>query len=168
MTTISTDRRVPVVVQVARLLLVLVALSHLVVPIVMAAGEGALRDLIATQHPAFGSAELARSADIAVVSGAVFHGVLLLVCLLPAAKLAGARPWTRRLTTVSQLLSVVFSVFSWSSSPMFHAVIPVVGVLQVAVVALLWVPGPARRFFTRQPRSRSSIAEFVDGRHTVV
>jgi hypothetical protein len=94
--------------------------------------------------------------------------LLVLACLLLAAKLAGARPRTRRLTTVSQLLSVVFSVFSWSSTPMFHAVIPVVGAVQVVVVVLLWVPGSARRFFTRQPRSRSSIAEFVDERHTVV
>jgi hypothetical protein len=47
-------------------------------------------------------------------------------------------------------------------------VIPVVGAVQVVVVVLLRVPGRARRFFTRQPRSRSSIAEFVDERHTVV
>ena len=144
----TTTTRVPAAVQWARGLLALVALSHLVVPIVMFAREGTLRDEIAAQHPDFGAGEVARSAGIAVTSGAVFPGVLLVVCLLLAWKLGGGRPWTRRLTTVSQLLSVVFSVFSWSSSAMFHAVIPVVGVLQVAAVALLWANPAARRFFT--------------------
>ncbi|MEV6907429.1 hypothetical protein [Amycolatopsis sp. NPDC051071] len=67
--------------------------------------------------------------------------------MVPAWKLGTGRPWTRRLTTVTQLLSVVFGVFSWTSSPMFHAVIPVVAVVQIVLVALLWVPRPAREFF---------------------
>ncbi|MFJ1759480.1 hypothetical protein ACIOD2_04125 [Amycolatopsis sp. NPDC088138] len=143
-----TTTRVPAAVQWARGLLALVASSHLVVPIVMFAREGTLRDEIAAQHPDFGADEVARSAAIAVTSGAVFHGVLLVVCLLLTWKLAGGRPWTRRLTTVSQLLSVVFSVFSWSSSAMFHVVIPLVGAVQIAVVVLLWAPPATRRFFT--------------------
>jgi hypothetical protein len=138
----------PAPVRWARGLLVLVALSHVVVAVVLWARQDALRDEIAAQHPDFGADEVARSAGIAVTSGAVFHGVLLVVCLLLAWKLASGRPWTRRLTTVSQLLSVVFSVFSWSSSPMFHLVIPLVGAVQVAVVVLLWAPPAARRFFT--------------------
>lgn len=146
MTTITT--RVPAPVRWVRGLLALVALSHLVVPLVLWAGENTLREQIAAQHPEFGAAEVARSAEIAVASGAVFHGVLLVLCLLLVAKLAGGRPWTRRLTTVSQLLSVVFSVFSWSSSPMFHVVIPVAGAAQLATVALLWFHPAARRFFT--------------------
>jgi len=139
---------VPAPVRWARGLLVLVALSHVVVPVVLWARQDVLRDEIAAQHPDFGADEVARSAGIAVTSGAVFHGVLLVVCLLLAWKLVHGRPWTRRLTTVSQLLSVVFSVFSWSSSPMFHLVIPLVGAVQVAVVVLLWAPPAARRFFT--------------------
>ncbi|UOZ03349.1 hypothetical protein [Amycolatopsis sp. WQ 127309] len=145
----TTTTRVSAPVQWARALLALVALSHLVVPIVMFAAQSTLRDEIAAQHPDFGPAEVTKSADIAVTSGAVFHGVLLVLCLLLAVKLAGGRPWTRRLTTVSQLLSAVFSVVSWSSSTMFHAVIPVVGALQIAAVVLLWAPPAARRFFTR-------------------
>ncbi|MEA5361171.1 hypothetical protein VA596_16620 [Amycolatopsis sp., V23-08] len=132
----------------ARWLLVLVALSHVVVAVVLWTRQDVLRNEIAAQHPDFGADEVARSAAIAVTSGAVFHGVLLVVCLLLAWKLATGRPWTRRLTTVSQLLSVVFSVFSWSSSPMFHVVIPLVGAVQVAVVVLLWAPPASRRFFT--------------------
>lgn len=144
----------PAPVQLARALLAAVALSHLIVPFVMWAEEATLRDQIASQRPEFGAAEIAQSADIAVLSGAVFHGILLIVCGILAWKLATARRWTRRLATVSQLLSVVFSVFSWSSSPMFHAVIPIVGAVQILVVVLLWAPRPARVFFSAAPASR--------------
>jgi hypothetical protein len=70
-------------------------------------------------------------------------------------KLPTGRPWTRRLATISQLLSVVFSFVSWSSSPMFHAVIPIVGAAQILVVVLLWAPQRAREFF-RVSRSAGS------------
>ncbi|MFD1046613.1 hypothetical protein ACFQ1S_14140 [Kibdelosporangium lantanae] len=89
--------------------------------------------------------------SVAVISGAVFHGILLALCALLIWKLTTARPWTRRLTTVSQLLSVVFSVVSWSSSPMFHAVIPIIGAAQIVTVALLWFPRTARDFFVARP-----------------
>jgi hypothetical protein len=147
-------RTVPKPVQSARALLALVGLGHLVIPVVMGAHRDAVRDRIAAQHPGFGAAEVARSADVAVVSGAVFHGVLLVLCVLLAVKLASGKPWTRRLTTVSQLLSVAFGFFSWSSSPMFHAVIPVAAVAQLAVVVLVWAPRSSRDFFARRrPRT---------------
>ncbi|MBE8525654.1 hypothetical protein ILP97_50670 [Amycolatopsis sp. H6(2020)] len=133
-------RSLPAPVQAARALLALVGLGHLVIPVVMGAREDALRDQIAAQHPDFGTAEVARSADIAVLSGAVFHGILFVLCVLLTVKLATGRPWTRRLATVSQLLSVVFGFFSWSSSPTFQVVIPVAAAAQLAVVVLLWLP----------------------------
>jgi hypothetical protein len=132
-------------------LLAVVAVSHVVVPVVMWADQSGLRAQTAAQHPEFGAAEIARSADIAVVSGAVFHGVLLALCALLLWKLPSGRPWTRGLATVTQLLSVVFGVVSWSSSPMFHAVIPVVAAAQVVLVGLLWVPQSAREFFAKRP-----------------
>ncbi len=140
-------RSLPAPVQAARALLALVGLGHLVIPVVMGAREDTLRDRIAAQQPDFGTAEVARSADIAVLSGAVFHGILFVLCVLLIVKLAAGRPWTRRLATVSQLLSVVFGFFSWSSSPMFHAVIPVAAAAQLAVVGLVWLPQPSREFF---------------------
>ncbi|AUI59100.1 hypothetical protein [Amycolatopsis sp. BJA-103] len=138
---------VPGAVRSSRALLFAVAVSHLVIPLVMWANEAALRAEIAARYPGFGQAEVDRSAAVAIESGAVFHGILLVLCVVPAWKLATGRRWTRRLTTATQLLSVVFSVFSWTSSSMFHAVIPVVVLAQVVLVALLWVPRPARDFF---------------------
>ena len=152
--TTPTERpQVPAPVQLARALLAAVAISHLVVPVVMWARQGTLRDQIEFQHPDFGLAEVARSADVAVASAAVFHGVLLVLCALLAWKLATARPWTRLLATVSQLLSVVFSVVSWATSPMFHAVIPIIGSTQILIVAMLWAPRRTRDFFAGAPRS---------------
>ncbi|MFC3452445.1 hypothetical protein [Amycolatopsis speibonae] len=142
-----TRESVPGAVRLSRALLIAVAVSHLVVPLVLWANESALRAQIAERYPGFGEAEVARSASVAIESGAVFHGILLVLCVVPVWKLATGRTWTRRLITATQVLSLVFSVFSWTSSPMFHVVIPVVGLVQVVLVALLWVPRPARDFF---------------------
>jgi hypothetical protein len=109
----------PAPVRWARALLVLVAVSHVVVPVVLWARQDALRDQIAAAHPEFGAAEVVTSVDAAVVSGVVFHIALLLLCGFLVLALPTARPRIRWLTTVSQLL----------------------------LVALLWIPRPARDFF---------------------
>jgi hypothetical protein len=116
----------------------------------MVAAAGTLRAEIAAQHPGFGPGEVAKSAQIAVTSGAVFHGVLLVLCALLVWQLGSGRRWVLRLTVVSQLLSVLFSALSWSSTPMFHPVIPVIGACQVAVVVLLC----AARDFYRTPAAQ--------------
>ncbi|RJQ66986.1 hypothetical protein D5S17_34980 [Pseudonocardiaceae bacterium YIM PH 21723] len=87
-----------------------------------------------------------------MTAAAAFHGVLLALCVLLVWKLATGRPWTRRLATVSQLLSVAFSLVSRSSSPMFHAIIPVIGAAQILLVTLLWGSRSARDFFAK-PRA---------------
>lgn len=147
-----TGTRVPAPVQLARELLVLVAVSHLVVPVVMWTDQGTLRSQIERSHSGFSATETATTVHSALIAAGVFHGILLLVCLLLAWKLPAARPWTRRLTTITQLLSVLFSVVSWSSSPMFHQVIPVIDVAEVVIAALLWGPRTARAFFAADAR----------------
>ncbi|MFI5610615.1 hypothetical protein [Amycolatopsis sp. NPDC051903] len=140
----------PAPVRPAQALLVLVGLSHLVVPVVMWAARSTLRDEIAAGHPSFAAAEIDKSAAAALLAATVFHGVLLVLCAVLVWLLASGRPWTRRLTTVSQLLSVGFGAVSWTSSPMFHAVVPVVAAVQLLVVALLWAPWSARVFFAKR------------------
>lgn len=146
----------PAPVRLARILLALIAISHLVVPVVMWAGQSSLRDQIASQHREFSAAEVIRSADVALAAAAGFHAVLMVLCAVLAWQLGTARPWTRRLTTVSQLLAIVFSVFSWSSAPMFHPVIPVIGAAQLLTVALLWLPTRAKTFFATGANAQSS------------
>ena len=137
-------------IRMARHLLAAIALTHLVVPIGIAVTEDRLRDQIAREHLELTQRAVAASADVAVLAAAVFHGILLVLCVLPLWKLGTGRPWTRTLTTVVQPLSVVFGVVSWTSSPMFHAVIPIVSAAQLATVALLWLPGSARAFFNER------------------
>ncbi|MFI1990021.1 hypothetical protein [Actinoplanes sp. NPDC020271] len=148
--------RSPSPIRAARVLLALIALSHLAVPIVMQVDRGVLHDEIASRHPGFGATAVTRSVDIAVTSAVVFHGVLLVLCAVLIGKLRTAQPWTRRLTTASQLLSVAFGAFSWSSTPMFHAVIPVIGAVQLVTVVLLWAPRSARAFFAEGIRRRAA------------
>ncbi|PPK65296.1 hypothetical protein V5P93_003734 [Actinokineospora auranticolor] len=121
--------RVPAAVRVARVLLAVVAASHLGMVSVLWANRGSV-------------------AGSEVVSGSVFHGFLVLLCAVLVWRLASGRAWTRRMTSMSQVVSAVAMVVTWSSSGMFHGVIPALDVVQLVVVALLWVPRSARAFFS--------------------
>jgi hypothetical protein len=121
-------------------LLAIVAVSHLIVP-----GQPGRP---APPAPRFDAAEIARSADVAVISGVVSHAFLLALCACCCGSSPPPRPWTRRLATVYQLLSVLFSAVSWSP-PMFHAAIPVIGLAQILHIILLGSPRSAREFFVK-------------------
>ncbi|WP_433201379.1 hypothetical protein ACQP00_30435 [Dactylosporangium sp. CS-047395] len=136
-------------VQCGRALLALIAASHVVVPVVMLADPDPTRRQVIADHPQFDAATVTASVDAALVAAAVFHGLLFALAALLIWRLPTGRPWTRRLATVSQLLSVAFGVVSWSSSPQFHAVIPIVSAAEAAVVLLLWLPRSSRAFFAR-------------------
>lgn len=125
---------VPRPVQVARGLLTVVALGHVVIPVAIGFGSG------------FGFGGTARS-DGAVAGAAAIHVPLLALTLFLASRLASGRPWTRRMTTVSQLLSLAFGVVLWSSPTTCAPLVPVLGAVQLAIVALLWRGPTARRFF---------------------
>jgi hypothetical protein len=140
-------RTVPTPVRVSRLLLALVGLSHLVVPLVMVARKATLHADIAAQHPGFRAAELDRAVTTALASAAAFHAILLLLCGYLVVALPTGRPRAWRLALISQGLGIVFSIVSWTSNEMFHAVIPVLDAVQVVIVVLLLTPA-ARAFFS--------------------
>lgn len=119
------------------MLLLVVAGSHLVIPVVMWLRRQELTDQIAHDHPEFSAQALDKATVAALSSAAGFHGVLLLLCVFLAWRLGTGKRWVQRLTVGSQLVSILFSVVSWQSSPMFHAVIPVVGAVQLAIVVLV-------------------------------
>ncbi len=150
-TTAPPTRVVPPPVHASRLLLALIGLSHLAVPLVMLVRAGALRDEIAAQHHDFGPAELDTAVRAALVAAVAFHAVLLLICGYLALALPRGRFWLWRLALVSQALGIVFSTVSWSSSTMFHAVIPIVVTVQAAVLVLLLLPA-SRAFFKHSRR----------------
>jgi hypothetical protein len=97
----------------------------------------ALRAEVATQNPGFPASEVDASVRVALTSATVFHLLLAVLCVVLASKLDGTRRWASRLTVVSQAVSIVFGLVSWSTSTMFHAVIPVVVLLQLAVIVLV-------------------------------
>ena len=84
MTSTISPARVPAPVQTVRAMLAAVAVSHVAVPAALLAGRSALRDQIAAVHPEFDEPEVERSAGIALVGGAAFCSVPLVLCLLPA------------------------------------------------------------------------------------
>jgi hypothetical protein len=140
---------VPGAVQITRSILVLVAISHVIVPIVMWMRREDLTAEISSANPGFGSAELDAAVNIALGSAALFHAVLLILTVFLVIKLGTGRRWVRRLTAISQILAVLFSAVSWSSSTMFHAVIPPVDILHLLAIGLLWAPQQSRAFFDR-------------------
>lgn len=154
--TVQETCRVPRSVQLARALLVVVAISHLVIPVVMIVDRSALGDQITRQHPEFSAGIVTKAVDIALTSAVVFHGLVLILCIFLIWKLTSARSWIRRLTTLSQLLAVVFSVVSWSSSTMFHPVVLVLDAIQLVVVILLWTR-PSQAFFAKPDPATAAV-----------
>jgi hypothetical protein len=137
---------IPRSIQTARVLLAITAAAHLVIPVVMWARQDSLRAEIARQHTDFSPTTLDNSVHAALLAATIFHGLLLLLNAFLIWKLATGKPWTRRLTTISQAPSIIFSLVSWSTSTMFHAVIPVTDVLQLITIVLVWTAS-ARAFF---------------------
>ena len=138
----------PKTVRSVQVLLALIALTHCAIPFVMSARRAELSAEIATANPSFDIDTVNESVAIAVRSASVFHAVTFIVCVVGMWSLASRRCWAGRFLLVSQAMSIVFSVFSWSSSSMFHAVIPVLDLLALAVVVLVW--SPAARTFYRE------------------
>lgn len=121
-------------IAVARALLVLVASNHLVIPIVMLARRSALESDIAREHPLFTVDDVRDSASVAIDAGVAFHGLLFVLTVALVVLLPRMRSWLLRVTIVSQLAGIAFSTVSWSSSTMFHPVIPIVDIIQLVII----------------------------------
>ncbi|KJK34303.1 hypothetical protein UK23_43765 [Lentzea aerocolonigenes] len=122
----------------ARFLLIAVALVHVVIPAIMWWQRGQLHDQIARSNPDLPPAGVDGAVQIALIAAAVFHAVFAILNVWLTRRLGAGRG--RIATTVVQLLAAVFSIVSWRSSPMFHAVIPVVTALELLTVVLVWLP----------------------------
>ncbi|MCZ4517179.1 hypothetical protein O4220_01530 [Rhodococcus ruber] len=136
----------PTSVRTIHTLLILIALAHSAIPFVMNARRAELSAEIATKNPTFDINTVNESVAIAVRSASVFHTVAVVVCLVGMWSLRSRRRWAGRFLLVSQAMSIAFSVISWSSSAMFHALIPVLDLAALAVVVLAWSTS-ARHFY---------------------
>lgn len=151
----STRPTSPRPLTLARALLVLVALSHLIVPIVMATRRSELQAEIQRRQPDLDSASVRAAATTAVNAATVFHALLLILTIVLIMKLPTGRHWVLRLTIISQLASVGFSAVSWTQSSMFHPVLPIIDAVQIMIVVctiLIW----KRSTLTAAPRSTGS------------
>lgn len=127
----------------ARFLLIAVALVHVVIPAVMWWQRGQLHDQIARENPGLPPAGVNGAVEVALIAAAVFHAVFAILNLWLARRLATGRGQIA--TTIVQLLAAAFSIVSWRSSPMFHAVIPVVTAAELLTVVLVWLPSRETR-----------------------
>ena len=149
--------RAPGVVASAVLAMVVLALLQAVVAILFVSHTG---DVIATLHrvaPALTPAELARRARGTVIGSVAVHAVVAVAYVWLAHAIHRGRSWARIAVTVLCLAGIAGGLaFLRASSgliPSEHAHVAIEQgvslVLRLAVVALLWLPAGARRFFRR-------------------
>lgn len=142
----ATKATVPTSVGCIQALLAVIALIHCAIPLVMNVRRAELSAEIAYRNPWFDIDTVNESAAIAVRSASIFHALAVVVCLVGVWSLRSRRRWAGRFLLVSQAMSIAFSVVSWSSSAMFHALIPVLDLAALAVVVLAWSTS-ARHFY---------------------
>lgn len=85
-----------------------------------------------------------------VADGTAIHAPLAVLSAFLAYELGTGRPWARRMTTLSQILSLTFGIVLWSSQGTHHAFVVLAGVAQALIVGMLWLPSASRGFFTRR------------------
>ena len=133
--------------QVARLLLGLVAASHVVSVLTPWIGDG-LQHRIAASRPDLDATAVTHAAHDSLVAAVALHAPLLVVSLALIRALPSGSPWARRPATVSQVLGAVFGVLLWSAPSTVREIVPLVVGTQIAIVVLLWWPTDSRAFFT--------------------
>jgi hypothetical protein len=123
----------PRAVRIARVLLALIALDHLVFLLVIGVDR--------------------RADGGHLVPSLVSNGFLLALSLGLVFTLGTGHRWARRPATISQFFGMTLSALLWPAGTALVAVVPAVDLMSVAVVALLWAPAPSRAFFARVPTS---------------
>jgi hypothetical protein len=82
-----------------------------------------------------------------LVASLVFHLLFAALYAWMAFKIRAGRSWARIALTVDLVLGTMASAVSFSLSPMFRVLIPIGDLLQIAIVALLWLPPASREHF---------------------
>lgn len=129
----------PKAVKLTLLMIGILALTHLLVPAFMFAHSSDLAVRISHDHPDFSASQVEKSVALALRSALIFHAVLMIALIALAVAFAGRRRWSRRAITTLSAISLVSSIVSWRSSPMFHGVIVVSDLLLIALIITLWM-----------------------------
>jgi hypothetical protein len=148
----------PASVTTARTLLAVVAGYHLVVATVACAHRAGLRAAILADHPSDGRSALDGALHRVLITAVAVNVPLVVLLAALVVLLRTARPWTRRMTSVSQLFGVAFSSLSATPLPALHHLVPLACSTQLAVILFLWAPRPSRHFFApRRPSGLSPV-----------
>jgi hypothetical protein len=145
-------------VTTARTLLAVVAGYHLVVATVACTHRAGLRAAILADHPSDGRSALDGALHRVLITAVAVNVPLVVLLAALVVLLRTARPWTRRMTSVSQLFGVAFSSLSATPLPALHHLVPLACSTQLAVILFLWAPRPSRHFFApRRPSGLSPV-----------
>ncbi|MET7334592.1 hypothetical protein [Nonomuraea sp. NPDC005650] len=127
-------------------LIVLLAL-YVALPVAMAVDRGSTGASIMRDNPALDPADLGFAVNAALVYTFALHAVSAVLAVWFTVKALKARRWARIALTGYLVLATLGSFASAAAGPEYYwAVIPT-DAIQLAMIAALWLPGPARRFF---------------------
>ena len=118
----------PRAVQIARGLLVFVAMYHLAFP---------LLELFQTHL-----------AGAKLIQGVTQNSFLLIVTTVLIWKLPSGHRWALRPATFSQVLTIITGAILWPTASDLIVIVLIADALSVMIIILLWVPSSARTFFT--------------------
>lgn len=141
----------PRAVKIVLLLMAVLAVTHVLVPVYMATHSGALALQISHDHPELSASQIANSVGLALRSAIIFHAVLMIALIALAFAFSRRRRWSRKVITTLSVISLISSLVSWRSSPMFHGAIVATNVLLVVLVAILWMHPDVDRFLRTDP-----------------
>lgn len=136
--------------------LVVLVVVHLLVPLVMWVQRDELREGVATSNPTLTSVELKWAVIVILGASLVFHLAFVGLYFWLGFKVCDGRRWARIALTTALVIGTLASVVSFSLSPMFRVIIPATDLLQIVLIALLWLPQSSRQHFAvaRSDRER--------------
>lgn len=156
----------PLQIRVARVLLALIAVAHGAAIIALVLLQGVLTEQISGAQPALSSSDVSKLVLLELVRTVSFHALLVAVCGVYAAKISSGSRRVFRIVVASQVLSVVFGIVTWFTSPGgVGFVTPPFVVAAFAVLLLLSGSTSARAFFSARSHAKVQ-ATPVPGPHS--
>lgn len=140
---IRTTRERPAVL--SRLVTALVAV-YVALAAVMIATPAVTEEAVLAAHPGIAPPDLDIGVTFTIVASTALHAVHSVIVIWLVAKASRRRRWARLTLTAYLPVAVVASFLSMSTSAFIWAVL-VANLIQVALVAVLWIPRWTREFF---------------------
>lgn len=125
------------------------SLMHIIIPIIMWLSKSQLANQMKTNSPAMSNAEVVKYTDIVMLASIAFHLIFVVVFFILAKKIVKGINKARIRVTIVLIISAIASYSSFTLSPMFRVLIPLLDLFQIILVILLWTPKSSGSFFSR-------------------